>query len=222
MWIGFVSSGFAACLAPTPLTADIVESALADGATAHGDDLVLGYLSYLRDAALDGGAPYGLVAFVRWDGAWSAVLPQEAQMSVADLVSPDGRTVLFVTQPQVEGPAPLFTVVRSDDGLRTGSCAELPFPALLNEPSYALETLASPQIELRRSGRGRLVASAEIDIDTEHPYLTWWEYRTADGGRTWGAPVRLGAEPRLRRPLAPIAAPASAEQIASIRAQVTR
>lgn len=212
------------CFASVPLDADITSAGFAEGANffsgaGQTPRFVIGYLSYLRDAALEGEAPWGTVVAV-WNGSgWSAVLPYRGQSSVADLAAADGSFVVFVTQHQVEGPGPEFTIVRSDDGLRTATCTVLPFPRALNRPSYATETLAEPWIELDGEGRGRLVAHAEIDLDTDTPRTTWWAYRTRDGGRTWSAPksLRTATVPDEALRVPPVLTPADPALLATIR-----
>lgn len=217
------------CFTAIPLDEEIVTEGLGDGAAAYTGvgqtpTFVVGYLSYLRDAALEGSAPFGSVIFVRRDGRWSAFQPHGYEASVATLAAKDGSTVFFVTQHQVEGPGAEFTLVRSSDGLKTATCTVLPFPSALNRPTYAMETLSEPRIELGPDGRGRLVASAEIDVETDAPDTTWWAYRTRDGGKNWSAPKRLRGEPAPdeRFLLPEVADPAPEDLLATIHAQVPK
>jgi hypothetical protein len=195
--IGFAAPNAAfACFTDVPLTRQVFEDAAGsalDGAPpgAARSEFLVGYLSYLRDAALDppegADVVYGTIVFVRDGEAWRAVLPVKGENALGVFVEQDGPGVVFVTQMQVEGPGQGFTVARSDDGFRTGVCAEIAFPDVLNQPSWSMETLDLDALQIDAQGRGRLLASGEIDADTERPRMRYWRYDTHDGGRTWGA-----------------------------------
>ena len=145
------------------------------------------------------GAPFGSVVFVRRDDRWTARMVNSIETAVAGFVTSDGSAAFLVTQQQIEGPGTEYTVVRSDDGLKSATCTTLPFPDELNAGGYAMETLVGPRLELRPSGRGRLVAWAQIGTADGSSQVTWWSYTTLDGGRTWSEPHRLRREPRRRR-----------------------
>lgn len=212
-----------ACWAETPLTAELVADArqgemLWRPADARAPALLVAHLSYLRDAAVERGAPSGTILFVQDGPAWRAFVPQEGESALGVFVSRSRGQAMLITQRQVAGPQPSFTIARAEAGLTAAVCAQIDFPAALNEPVYALETLALEELQISARGRGRLVGSALIDAeDGSAGRLTWWAYETRDGGHSWSAPRALPGKPRpLRGDLAPVSAPAPQDAIAAL------
>lgn len=213
------------CFRKAPVTAELVAAARDNGLRHFPGgrgipQFLLGHLSYLRDAALEQGAPSGSVLFVRDGAAWTALFPNEGDSALGVFVSASASRVVIVTQRQVEAPQPLFTIVASSDGLKTGSCAELTFPGALNHPTWAMETLELKEVQMNPRGRGRLIGSALIDAeDGDEGVLTWWRYATSDGGLTWSAPRRLARQPApMGGDLLPVAEPAAESELEALTA----
>jgi hypothetical protein len=214
------------CFRELPITERLVADALENDASYFAGDerlapFLVGHLSYLREGAQgeDGLLISGEVLFIRRGENWTAVAPFLEESAVGIYRSTREPFVIVVLQRKIESPAPGYTIVRSTDGLATGACTTIDFPEALNNPDWAMETLKLRGMQIDRRGRGRFVASAEIDRDTEHPRTTWWRYETRDGGATWSAPRALGG-PRSagRGVLEEVSTPAPEEAKAALRA----
>lgn len=216
-----------ACLTETKLTAQLVADAAETEmvhlpAAAGRPQALVGYLSYLRPAMTEdatGEAVHGAIVFVETKAGWRAFVPAYGETAVALYASTAGPEAFLVTQLQIEGPGQSFTVVRSRDGFASGACATLDFPPLLNNPGWAMEYLSPDGLQIDARGRGRLLASGEIDAETDAPVMTWWAYPTTSAGRRWGKPKRLpAATPPDPGPFAPVAAPPPAAVIDALKA----
>ncbi len=215
-----------ACLREIPITAQLVADARAQpvqgfAGNAKIPSFLLGHLSYLREAAQsdDGEGVHGAVLFVPEGGAWRAFLPAEGESVLSAYVSSSSPLVIIVTQLQIEGPGQSFTLMRSEDGLRSADCVILPFPKALNKGSWKSEYLELRSLQINARGKGRLIASALLGADTDHPQTRWWRYRTRDLGKSWSRPRALpgalGPRPGILIPVSETAAPARLESLAS-------
>lgn len=219
MFVLIAAAHAAPCLERAPLGTELVAEAISNGLSVGPDGgYALGWLSYMRTAAVEHGAPHGAVLFVRTGDGWTAAHAPNGEFTVATARTADAA--LIVTQHEVEGPGQTYTVIRSTDGFQSETCDELVFPSVLNQPSYATETLVVDRIEIAANGRGRLVASGEIDIETETPTTRWWEYRTSDGGATWSGPKALKGRGKPKGALPGIDGAPSDELIADLRARI--
>lgn len=184
------------CMSETPVTAELVAELSQygwQGTEARGlaPAFLIGSLWYLREnQALADGA-HGSVVFVRGaTGAWRAFLPAPGESLVGAYVAPNTGAVILAMQLQVESPGQSWTLLRSSDGLATGACTEIAFPAALNQPNWAGEYLTLNDLDLRANGRGEIIGAANIERGGR---ATTWAYRypSRDGGATWGAPSRI-------------------------------
>lgn len=203
-----------ACFQEIPVTRQLVEDAAGEGMTGFAGDarlpaFLVGDLYYLRPSAQEAeDSVSGAVLFVRRENGWRAFVPAEGESLVGLYISTQLPTVIAVTQRQVGGPVPAFTVMRSTNGLRSAACRTLAFPALLNAPSWMNETLSLEGVQIDGRGRARLVASALIDTDVGNGdgFTTWWRYDSADSGQRWSPPRRTAAaEPLASGHLRPMA-----------------
>jgi hypothetical protein len=214
------------CFRELPITERLVADALeSDTYYFAGDErlapFLVGHLYYLREGAQgeDGLLVSGEVLFVRRGETWTAVAPSLEESAVGIYRSTREPFVIVVLQRQIESPAPGYTIARSTDGLVTGACTTIDFPEALNNPHWATETLELSGMQIDRRGRGRFVASAEIDRDTEHPRMTWWRYETRDRGATWSQPRELrGPRSAGGGVLEEVTTPAPEEAKAALRA----
>jgi hypothetical protein len=197
-----------ACFREIPVSAQLVADArefpmLAFPGDANLPPFLIGYLSYLResiqDLSEDNEFIHGGVLFVQQGGAWTALLPSEGEATIGVYTSTIAPTVIIVSQFQVEAPGQSFTIARSIDGLRTGSCTTIDFPTALNQPTWAMEYLTLTNLQIDAHGRGRLIGSAELDTESDHPRVAWWSYETRDGGAKWSCPRSLAGPPAPRQ-----------------------
>jgi hypothetical protein len=213
----------AACLGEVEASPQLVADALDSGglifapASAGRPALAVGYLSYLRpslDELPEEAEPvHGAVALVATPAGLRASVPAQSESAVGVFAALDGPDLVIVTQLQIEGPGQSFTVMTTRDGLTPDACAVIDFPPGVNAPSWALESLYLEDVEIAADGRGRLIASAELDYETDAPVMVWWRYDTEDGGRTWSPARPLPGRPLHRgvgRLLALSAAPDAA------------
>jgi hypothetical protein len=188
-----------ACWQQVPMSKRLVADALESEHTYFPGDgplapFVLGHLFHLRESLQnDDDTLHGAVVFVKRGADWTAYIPSEGESAVAAMVSTEEPAAFLVLQLQVEGPGQSFTAVRADRAMAPAdvACAEIAFPEALNNPGWAMETLHLESLQVAPSGGGALVASSEIDLETNRPRTLWWRYGTADGGRTWTAPRRI-------------------------------
>ncbi|MFY1829723.1 hypothetical protein ACN47A_27655 [Myxococcus fulvus] len=183
----------AVCAKTVPLTAQLVEDAAESGlqGVETRDDLLIGTLSYLREPSEAARAASGTVLFIKGPKGWRAVLPQHEENEVGVYLAPKGRRLVVVTQRQIGDPGQSFTVVGTSDGFTTSTCATLPFPRELNQPTWNGEYLTLHDLDLDARGRGVLIGSASLERQEEPSRTLWFSYATRDGGRTWGAPRTL-------------------------------
>jgi hypothetical protein len=127
------------------------------------------------------------------DASWRAFMPRAGESVVGVFAAPSGAMIV-VTQWQSEGPGQSWMLLRSPDGLQTGVCNEIDFPAALNQPTWANETLALHDLDIDARGRGDIVGIARTDDRGN----LWYAYSTRDHGETWSAPRRLSGERAAR------------------------
>lgn len=192
-----------ACLREIPVTAQVVADARTQALQGFAGNariapFLLGHLSYLREAAQSGEGVHGAVLFVQEGGAWRAFLPADGESALSAYVSSDSQLVIIVTHLQIEGPGQSFTLMRSEDGLRSADCITLPFPKALNAGSWKSEYLELRSLQITAHGKGHLIASALLGADDDHPYMRWWRYRTRDLGKSWSKPRALPDAPSPR------------------------
>jgi hypothetical protein len=227
--LSFAPAGNAqACFREILISAQLVADArkfpmLAFPGDANLPSFLIGYLSYLReslqDLSKDNEFIHGGVLFVQQGGAWTALLPSEGEATIGVYTSTIASEVIIVSQFQVEAPGQSFTIARSTDGLRTGACATIDFPTALNKPTWAMEYLTLSSLQMNARGRGRLIGSAELDTETDHPRQTWWSYETRDGGAKWSRSRKLAGPPAPRGGvLREVMAPASEAMIDALTA----
>lgn len=187
-----------ACLREIPVTAQLVTDARAQALQGFAGNariapFLLGHLSYLREAAQsgDGEGEHGAVLFVQESGAWRAFLPADGESALSAYVSSASQLVIIVTHLQIEGPGQNFTLMRSEDGLRSADCITLPFPKALNAGSWKSEYLELRSLQISAHGKGDLIASALLGAEGDHPYTRWWRYHTRDLGKSWSKPRAL-------------------------------
>ena len=187
-----------ACLREIPITAQVVADARAQALQGFAGNtriapFLMGHLSYLREAAQsgDGEGAHGAVLFVQEGGAWRAFLPADGESALSAYVSSTSPLVFIATHLQIEGPGQSFTLMRSEDGLRSADCITLPFPKALNAGGWKSEYLELRSLQITSHGRGHLIASALLGADSDHPNTRWWRYRTRDLGKSWSKPRAL-------------------------------
>lgn len=200
-----------ACMVETPITAALVAEAGQfrwRGADAHGavPAVLIGSLWYLRQNQDIADGASGSVVFVRdAGGGWRAFLPSPDENVVGAFLAPTTGAVVLATQVQTEGPGQSWTLLHSTDGLATGTCTQVAFPAAVNQ-----EQLVLADFDMRTNGRGEIVGSARVERERAETTLHFI-YRTRDGGATWRAPERLSrfrqARSGLFEPIADAQAP---------------
>lgn len=188
------------CMVETPVTASLVAAAADNGFTevpnSIASAIVHGALAPQADDDTD--APHGAVFFVRdAAGEWRAVLPNAGEDTVGVYAAPATGALILVTMVQTEGPGQSWTLVRSTDGLASGDCTAIAFPAELNHPDWANEYLDLKDLDIDAHGRGELIGVAHVERNG-HDEDWWYSYRTRDGGATWSAPRRLRGEKAAR------------------------
>ncbi len=184
------------CMAQTPVTAGLVsELSQYDWRGTEGRGLgptfLIGSLWYLReDQAVAEGA-HGSVVLVRGAGGdWRAFLPMPGETLIGAYVAPSTGAVVLATQLQTEGPGQSWTLLRSSDGLATGACTEIAFPAALNQPNWANEYLSLHDLDIRANSRGEIIGAANIERGGQAAIWVY-RYRSRDGGASWGPPSRI-------------------------------
>lgn len=130
------------CMTETPITAELVaEAGRFDwrGSEARGSApaFLIGALYYLRENEALAEGLHGDVVFVRNSAGWRAFLPMPDENVVGAYVAPSTGAVVLLTQVQTEGPGQTWTLLRSPDGLATGECREIAFPARSTIPNGA-------------------------------------------------------------------------------------
>ncbi|WP_426729984.1 hypothetical protein [Myxococcus faecalis] len=211
------------CAKTVPLTAKLVEDAAESGlqGVESRDDLLIGTLSYLREPREAAEAASGTVVFIKGAKGWRAVLPQHEENEVGLYLAAQGRKLVVVTQRQIGDPGQSFTVVVTSNDFATSTCATLPFPRELNQPTWNGEYLSPHDLDLDSRGRGVLIGSASLERQEELPRTLWFSYATRDGGRTWGAPRSLpGQQDAPSGTLAPARRVEAPALIADLRASV--
>lgn len=191
------------CMAHTPITAELIAEVSQhdwEGTEARGlaPAFLIGSLWYLRENQTLAEGAHGSVVFVRdVRGDWRAFLPAPGESVVGAFVAPSTGAAMLATQLQTEGPGQSWTLLRSSDGLATGSCTEIGFPAALNQPNWANEFLTLHDLDIRANGRGEIVGVANIERGGRA--TTWvYRYRSRDGGASWGEPSRIARERSAR------------------------
>ncbi|ADO68181.1 hypothetical protein [Stigmatella aurantiaca] len=185
--------GDIACAGEHPITGQFVNDAAQHGlkGVANRDDLLIGMLSYMREPREAAEAASGTVLFIKSPKGWRAVIPRHEEEEVGLYVAPSSHKVIVITQRRIGDPGQSFTVVRSEDGFTTSTCATLRFPRDLNQPTWNGEYLEVHDLDINKRGRGVLVGSAAIERTGEQPRALWFSYATRDDGRSWGPPRRL-------------------------------
>lgn len=180
------------CMLSLPVTAALVKEAGVFGfagraASGASPSILIGGLSSTREAPEDEMPIFGSVVFVRDnDGGWRAFMPKQSE-SISGVYAAATGAFVIATMWGVEGPGNEWTLMRSSDGLRSGSCVSVPFPDTLNQPVWNMEFLSLHDLDINARGRGEIVGVSEI----EGRAPAYYSYRTRDGGATWGAPRRL-------------------------------
>jgi hypothetical protein len=193
----FSSAAFAtdgegpACAVSRPVTARLVADAGELKALGGRSDILIGNLSYMREPQEEAEAASGTVLFVKGAGGWRAIVPSNWENEVGVYVAANSRGLAILTQRQVGDPGQSFTFVRTGDDFATSTCAEIAFPAALNQPTWNGEFLTPHDLDLKANGRGMLVASASLERSGEQPRTLWFSYETRDNGRTWRTPRAL-------------------------------
>lgn len=187
----------AACMSPVTITQPLVAEATQWNLQGYAGvgalpTFVVGWISPTGVIEDDGST--GAVVFVRnGDGSWRAFAPRSGEGLVGVYGAENGALV-FVTMWQTEGPGQTWTILRSSDGLQTGACTEVHFPATLNQPSWANEFLSLRDFDIDARGRGEIIGHAAREQPDDEYYL----YRTRDHGQTWSSPRRLRSEREAR------------------------
>lgn len=197
----FAQEEHPACMAPLPVTADLVRDAgfydlsgfAGEGAAPA---FVLGTLSPTRDAE-DAQDVHGAVLFARdvsgdVSGTWRAWQVQPGEGVAAVFVAPASGDVMFITMWDSEGPGQWWTLVRTNAAFEKLTCTMVRFPSALNQPSWANEFLSVEDFDIRANGRGELIGSAQVERDGAQK-VWWYRYRTSDNAATWGNPARTSA-----------------------------
>ncbi len=191
------------CMAPIAISSELVAEAARFG-WRGGEErgaapaFLIGELYYLRDNQELAGGVYGSVAFVRGaGGVWRAFLPMPGEALVGAYVAAGAGVLVLATQVQTEGPGQSWTFVRLSDATAAGECGEIAFPAALNQPAWANETLEMHDFDIGADGRGEIVGIARVERGGAAQ--SWvFRYRTRDSGATWAAPSRLAGAREAR------------------------
>ncbi len=184
------------CMAPLAITAELVAQAghyQFSGYEGSGaiPAFLVGSLSSSRDTE-DRDEFFGAVVFVRGADGWRAFMPMNGEDVVA-VYAGEGGAIMLATMWTTEGPGQSWTLLRSSDGLATGACTQVAFPATLNEP-WANEFLDLTDFDINARGRGEIISVA----NTEARGDLWYRYSTRDHGATWSAPQRLSRQREAR------------------------
>jgi hypothetical protein len=198
----FASPAFASekeaptCALSPAVTAKLVADAGELQAIGPHGDMLIGNLNYLREPEADAEAASGTVLFVKGATGWRAFIPSNWENEIEIFASADGKKLFVVAQRQIEGPGQSYTIVRTEDRFATAACAEVAFPADLNKPQWANETLEVRDLDVAANGRGRLVTYAKIEREGRPLRYWWYAYETRDAGKSWRGPVRVGGNAR--------------------------
>lgn len=139
---------------------------------------------------------YGAVLFVNENGVWKAFPLQEGGDPFAVYVSPDhGGAVIFAMWTR-EGPGQDYTVLSTNNGFRSRSCAVVPRPASLYSVGHTLDFMEIADFNATPAGNATLIGSVNFQDDEKPGPVRWYRTSTSRLGTKWLRPRRIAARPK--------------------------
>lgn len=172
----------AGCAAPLPASAAEVRAVVGRQPDA-AERLAWGV------APPTGGAFAQVAVFARSGRGWARYHPESTGEIVAAYRLPDGGRLILAWHTAGDAGQEWHGLL-FDSGGTLLACPVLPFPDALNrderkgERATLQEYVTVRKLAIDRGGRGTLVASGEIDVNSESRAVRF-RYRTLDGGRSW-------------------------------------
>ena len=106
----------------------------------------------------------------------------------------DGRRVVIVSMLGRGDPGGAYTIVSTQDGFSSFTCAEVVFPNTLNKPNWVGEYLQFGDFNGSDDGKLTLVGSVTYNREEAMPD-EYYRYESADGGVSWVGPTKLESNP---------------------------
>lgn len=139
---------------------------------------------------------YGAVLFVNENGVWHAYALQEGGEAYAVYVSPNHASAVIFAMWTREGPGQDYTVLSTNDGFRSRSCAVVPRPTSLYTSVRVLDYMAIEDFNADPTGNAALVGRVDFR-DGEIPgSVRWYRTSTPHLGANWRTPHRIPGKPK--------------------------
>jgi hypothetical protein len=139
---------------------------------------------------------YGAVLFVSQDGVWHAYPLQQGGDPFGIYVSPDHASAVIFAMWTVEGPGQEYTVLSTNNGFRSRSCALVPRPASLYIAGRSLDYMVIEDFNASAAGTATLIGSIDFTDDEKPVPIRWYRSSTPRLGAKWRTPHRIAARPK--------------------------